>query len=63
MDSGEGKFVKIEEDKSAKELKEQFPNYGGIFSIGERIEIKGSLFKIVKITPKKLILRLISRGL
>lgn len=59
MDSGEGKFVKIDEKEPTEEQKEQFPNYGGVFSIGELIKIKGSLFKVIKITPKKLTLRLL----
>lgn len=59
MDSGEGKFVKIEGDTPTEEQKEQFPNFGGVFSIGELIQIKESLFKVVKITRKKLTLRLL----
>lgn len=59
MDTGEGKFVKIDEKEPTKEQKEQFPSYGGVFSIGEQVIIKKSLFKVVKITRKKLTLRLL----
>jgi len=34
---------------------------GGIFSVGEELEIKGSKFRVRKITRKDLILRLLVR--
>lgn len=56
MNTGEETFVEIEEKEPTKE---QPKKYGRDFSIGELIEIKKSLFKVVKITPKKLTLRLL----
>jgi len=37
-------------------------NIGGIFKVGQVVEVKGSFFKVSKITPKKLILRLLSKA-
>lgn len=54
MDSGEGHFNMLEKEQ-AKELS---PN-PRIFHINEEIQIRESLFKVVKITPKKLTLRIL----
>ena len=37
-------------------------NIGGIFKVGQVVEVKGSFFKVSKITPKKLTLRLLSKA-
>ncbi len=58
MDSGEGNFKRFEKTEELKSLQEEFQNHGGVFSVGDEIPIRGSLFKVSKITPKKLILRL-----
>jgi len=57
MDSGLGKMVEINAEV-AKEFDDKGVNY---FRVGEIIEIKGSRFKITKITPKKLILRILPK--
>jgi hypothetical protein len=67
MDTGEGRFVPVEGDddseraKSLRELKRKYTNYGGVFRVGEIVEIKGSRFKVNKISPKKLILRVLPK--
>ena len=61
MDTGEGRF---EKGNNLEELYARLINYdnpGGIFSVGERVTIKGSLFKIQKITPKKMVLKLMKK--
>jgi len=61
MDSGQGYFVTADNQKKLKNLINDYPDHGGIFSIGQIVEIKGSHFKVSKITPKKLILRLLPK--
>lgn len=58
MDDLTGNFQMADSDEELKELMEQTPDHGGIFTVGERLVIKGSHFKVCKITPKKLTLRL-----
>ena len=56
MDSGRGHFEKIPED--IFNLAEEKWEKSGVFKVGELLEIKGSKFKVQRITPKKLILKL-----
>ena len=60
MDSGDGSFKMLEKTEKDRLMEEQ-PNRTDIFNIGEEVAIHGSKFKIVKITPKKLTLRLLPR--
>ena len=62
MDTGRGNFEQFNDPTEIEGLIKKYPNHGGVFSIGEKIEVKGSRFKVVKITPKKLTLRLLKRG-
>ena len=64
MDSGNGKFEMLQQERlnallSGQEEKPE--RAGGIFSVGEKLEIKGSQFKVKKITRKDLILRLLPK--
>ena len=70
MDTGKGYMEQFKTEKELRDrmgkLSEQrkklFKNYTeetGIFRIGEEIEIKGSKFKVNKITPKKITLRIL----
>ncbi|GAF86122.1 unnamed protein product [marine sediment metagenome] len=67
MDTGRGNFVPINAEKEKEllekisELQNEYPSHGGVFHVGETVELKGSKFKIQKIIPKKLILRLLSK--
>ena len=62
MDTGEGYFHKIESlEKELQEAKQEFPEHGGIFSIGEELEIKGSKFRVKSIKPTELRLKLLRR--
>lgn len=63
MDTGEGRFREAtpEEVDEAKALEPVRGEKLHFFSVGEQFEIRGSLFKVVKITPKKLTLRVLPR--
>ena len=58
MDSGEGRFIHRDTVEELEKLATQYEKAGGIFSIGETIELKGSTFRVRKITRKDLVLRL-----
>lgn len=67
MDSGHGQFIGItgddtkDQEAAITRLKEEYHNHGGIFKIGDYIELQGSKFKVHKITSKKLILKLLKK--
>ena len=61
MDSGQGYFVTADNQKKLKNLINDYPDHGGIFNIGQTLKVKGSYFKVSKITRKKLTLRLLSK--
>lgn len=64
MDSGKGRFEMLEEEKANAYLSgeiEKPERAGGIFKVGEELEIRGSKFRVRKITKKDLILRLLPR--
>ena len=61
MDTGEGRFKMMLEEEAAF-IKKSSPNLmPRIFNVGEEVTIRESRFKIVKITPKKLTLRLLPK--
>ncbi|MFH1258330.1 MAG: hypothetical protein ABII74_00705 [Elusimicrobiota bacterium] len=53
MDSGQGHFVTADNQEELRSLINNYPDHGGIFSIGQTVEVEGSYFKVSKITPKK----------
>lgn len=64
MDSGRGTFEPISEEladsyREGTKLKPE--RAGGIFTVGEELEIRGSLLRVRKITRKDLILRVLRR--
>ena len=59
MDNGSGKFEMLSEGKL--ESLEMDNKINKVFRVGELIRVKQSLFKVLKITPKKLILRLLPK--
>jgi hypothetical protein len=61
MDTGNGSFRMIEDQKLYKSLMAEKPNRQDLFSVGEEVNIKESRFRIVKITPKKMTLRLLPK--
>ncbi len=60
MDTGDGNFRMLNETE-AHFLRNDPDQRTSVFSIGEEVMIKDSRFKIVKITPKKLTLRLLPK--
>ena len=61
MDSGQGGFEKFDEMKELLDLKKQYPNHGGIFKVGELLELKGSKFRVKSIKPTELRLKLLRK--
>ena len=61
MDNFQGKFEEISQDLFEKAEK-QWPMDSGVFKVGEELEIKGSRFRVHAIKPKKLILKLLVKG-
>ena len=68
MDTGKGIFETVnansqEEFKKAKRLLEKiYPDYGGWFREGEILEIKGSTFRVKRIKPTEIVLKLVKRS-
>ena len=60
MDTGNGNFKMLEENEY-NELFERKPTRTDIFKVGEIVTIRDSRFRINKITPKKMTLRLLPR--
>ena len=59
MDTGHGKFEMLSEGKLASLDMEDKINK--VFRVGETLTVKQSRFKVLKITPKKLVLRLLPK--
>lgn len=65
MDTGNGKFelVQAANDALLKEkmrlLEEAFPQHGGWFQEGEIVELKGSRFRVKRIKPTEITLKLL----
>ena len=65
MDTGKGQFEMFEDQEEMSrrlvELKKAGTPTGGVFRLGEVVELKESRFKVVKITGRKLTLRLLPK--
>jgi uncharacterized Zn finger protein len=65
MDTGEGKFEMFENDEEVKkrmhELWNRYPKHGGVFKVGEEVELKGSRFRVKSIKPNELRLKLLPK--
>lgn len=69
MDTGRGYFEQIIGDtaneQAAKEkmdlLEKLHPNHGGWFREGEIVELRGSTFKVKRIKPTEIVLKLVKR--
>lgn len=59
MDTGEGRLEAFNTDEELRALKALHADHRGVFSIGEELEIKGSLFKIKKISPFGIVLKVL----
>jgi hypothetical protein len=68
MDTGDGRMVQFDAPDPSEKLKEYqkavedmqklYPGHGGIFKVGEEVELKGSRFTISKILNNGLKLKL-----
>ena len=63
MDNGEGRFIRGRSMQDLLELKNEYPKAGGFFTVGEELEIKGSLFRVKQITPFGIKLKLLKRDI
>ena len=59
MDTRQGNFEMAENEAKLADLIEQYSNHGGIFTVGETVELKGSKFRVKSVNPKGLRLRLL----
>ena len=58
IDTGEGRFERINSMKNLLEMREKYPKSKGIFTAGEELEIRGSRFRVKAINPFEIKLRL-----
>jgi len=61
MDTGEGRFEKFNDMDNLERLRKKYPNAKGIFHVGKKLEIKGSLFEVKDISPFGIKLKLLKR--
>ena len=65
MDTGEGRFEMFESEEELKKnmhrLFNEYPRHGGVFKVGEVLEIKGSMFRVKSVKPKELRLKLLPK--
>jgi len=68
MDTGQGRFEQVNADneKQLEEMKKlleaQYPQHGGWFREGEIVQLKGSTFRVKRIKPTEITLKLMKRG-
>jgi nitroimidazol reductase NimA-like FMN-containing flavoprotein (pyridoxamine 5'-phosphate oxidase superfamily) len=68
MDTGQGRFEQVDAnneeqlEQMKKLLQEQYPQHGGWFREGEVVELKGSRFRVKRIKPTEITLKLLKRG-
>ena len=62
MDDGRGNFIPMENLDNLEHLQEQHPKHGGVFSLGEIVELKGSRFKVKSINPTTIRLKLLKNS-
>ena len=61
MDSGEGRMEKLTslDLEYIEGMRAKHPKSKGIFTVGEELEIKGSQFKVHRITPFGVLLKVL----
>ena len=64
MDTGKGYMEQFtDKSKELEALKQKYPNHGGVFEVGEEIEIRGSRWRVKAIGKKEMRLRLLPKEL
>jgi hypothetical protein len=67
MDTGQGKFEQVQatNEQQLEEMKKllegKHPNHGGWFREGEIVQLKGSTFRVKRIKPTEITLKLMKR--
>lgn len=69
MDTGQGRFEKVDADTANEQLlkekmrllEEAYPQHGGWFREGEVVTLKGSTFRVKRIKPTEITLKLLKR--
>jgi len=61
MDDGQGRMRLSDSLDELEKIKTEFPKHGGIFSVGEEVNLRGSQFKVKSIKPRGLTLKLLKR--
>lgn len=61
MDTGDGNFAMFKEREALEKAMQDTPNHGGVFRVGQKVEINGSDFRVARITRKGLVLRLLPK--
>ena len=67
MDTGKGYFEQLQAvneqqvEEMKKLLQEKHPEHGGWFREGEVVELKGSRFRVKRIKPTEITLKLLAR--
>jgi len=59
MDTGEGRLERFDRMDELDDLRAKFPKSKGVFTVGEELTIKGSLFKVKDISPFGIKLKLL----
>lgn len=63
MDTGNGNFITLRDLRAStlEAARKKYPKSKGVFTVGEEIEIRGSLFKVKDISPLGIKLRLLKQ--
>ena len=59
MDTGEGRFEKFFDPVEEEQLRKKYPKSKGVFTEGEELEIRGSKFRVIDISPFGIKLKLL----
>jgi hypothetical protein len=68
MDTGQGIFEQVQADNKQqleemmKLMEGKFPKHGGWFREGEIVELRGSRFRVKRIKPTEITLKLLKRS-
>jgi uncharacterized Zn finger protein len=61
MDTGEGKTEIMADISEESKMREKYPKAGGVFTVGEELEIKGSRFRVKRINPFGILLKVLPK--
>ena len=67
MDDGKGRLIPLEGtnmeeiEKAMKSLEQKYPDHGGWFKLDEIVTLKGSRFRVKRIKPTEIVLKLLPK--